>query len=259
VRGKLGKLPPKHNPKTLRFAKYLGDTILPAVQPKKAWEYVIPDEVWAQTMLGNDTVGDCTCAALGHILMAVSANTDRLIIPTTEQTLELYSAVTGYDPSKTQPDGTNPTDNGAAITDVLAYVQTNGLFGQKIIGWVQIDQTNRDHFALCVELFGAVDVGVQLPASAMSQFDSGQPWDVTADDGGIEGGHAIPYLGLGREGETCITWARRQPTGIPWFTKYADEAYGLVFEDWFDLTTGLSPSRFNRDALWADAQAIRSS
>jgi len=253
--GKLGKLAPKVHEKTLLFGNFLGDAIPPPAPPtKRAWEYGIPDSEWG--MYGNDQIGDCTCASKAHILMAVSANAGKLFVPTLDDVVSLYTNVTGYDPAQTQPDGSNPTDNGAVMTDVYAYMLAHGFAGRKILGWVQIDHTNRTHFEQCVELFGACDVGVQLPASAMNQFNAEQSFDVVEPDGGIEGGHCIPFLGYGSLGETCITWARRKPAGIPWFQKYCDEAYGLIWEDWFD-TTGVAPNHFNKDALWAALQALK--
>lgn len=245
---KLGKLPPKFHPKTLLLSKYLRDTPVPPPPTKRAWEYVIPADGWG--MFGNDTRGDCTCAAKAHILMAVTANNGHMVTPTLDQVIEMYSAVSGYDPV------TGANDNGAAMTDVNDYLLKNGLAGRKILGWVQINQSNREHFEQCVNLFGACDTGVQLPNSAMEQFNAGKPWDVVSDDGGIDGGHDVPYLGFGSQGETCITWAKEQPTGIPWFAKYVDEGYGIIWDDWFD-TTGVAPNHFNKDALWADLQALK--
>lgn len=74
-----------------------------------------PSDVWAQTMLGNDVVGDCTFASKGHQLMMVTANTGSILIPTTAQILAACSDLTGYDPSQTQPDGSNPTDQGNTL------------------------------------------------------------------------------------------------------------------------------------------------
>jgi hypothetical protein len=251
--GKLGKLPPKLNPKTLLFRNYQGTDPLPIPSVKKAWEYAIADDAWG--MFGNDAVGNCTCASKAHILMTVTANAGKIIIPTLADVMSMYSAVTGYDPTKTQPDGSNPTDNGAAMTDILNYMLTNGFAGRKILGWVQIDQTNRTHFEQCVELFGASDTGVQLPVSAVTQFNAGQNWDLVSPDGGIDGGHDVPYLGFGRAGETCITWAHRQPGNIGWFTTYCDEAYGIIWDDWFD-TNDVAPNHFKKDTLWADLKAL---
>jgi hypothetical protein len=246
--GKLGKLAPKPHPKTLLLSKYLRGGVLPPPSPLRAWEYVKPPISWG--MFGNDSIGDCTCAAKAHILMCVSANTGTLIVPTVDEVVAMYSAISGYDPV------TGNNDNGCAMTDVMDYLLKNGLHGRKILGWVQIDQANRTHFEQCVELFGACDVGFSVPQSAVDQFDSGQPWDIVDPDGGIVGGHDVPYLGYGRQGETCITWAKRQPTGIPFFAKYVDEGYGIIWEDWFDVNK-FAPNHFNQDQLWADLQALK--
>jgi|SRR5665213_258515 len=251
-RGKLGKKPPKFNAKTLDFARFLKAPVpLPPPLAKRAWEYKIPSNAWG--MYGNDTIGDCTCASKAHILMVVSANAGHLITPPLADVIEMYSAVSGYDPS------TGANDNGAAMTDVNDYLLSHGLSGRKVLGWVQIDQTNRTHFEQCVALFGACDVGVQLPNSAMTQFNNGEAWDIVKNDGGIDGGHDVPYFGYGSQGETCVTWAQLQPTGIPWFMKYVDEGYGIIWDDWFDTTTNMSPSHFDRDGLWFALQALKAS
>jgi len=56
------------------------------------------------TMLGNDAVGDCTIADCGHQEMLRTANVGAITIPTTEQVLTLYSAITGYNPSDPNSD-----------------------------------------------------------------------------------------------------------------------------------------------------------
>lgn len=255
IAGKLGKLAPKPHAFSLTFEHFLGaEPLVPNPSSKRAWEYVIADSAWG--MFDNDRIGNCTCASKAHIIMAVTANQGSLFTPTVEQVDALYSAVTGYDPSQTQENGYNPTDNGAVMTDVYDYIYKNGFAGRKLLGWVKIDHTNRIHFEQCVELFGACDTGVQLPNSAMQQFNADQNWDIVADDGGIDGGHCVPYLGYGSLGETCITWAHRQPCGIPWFQKYCDEAYGLIWEDWFD-TTDVAPNHFKKDELWNALQALK--
>lgn len=242
---KLGKLPPKHHPKTLSLASFLKSEGPASITPpkKRAWEYVIPDSQWG--MYGNDVKGDCTLASKAHIIMAVTANAGSLVVPDPAEIIGIYDRLTGG------------FDTGLAMTDVYDYWLANPIAGQKILGWMKIDHANREHFEVCVALFGACDVGVQLPSSAQQQFEQRRPWDVVPDDGGIDGGHDIPYLGYGSLGETCITWAARQPCGIPWLQKYADEAYGVILESWFD-TAGTAPSGLDRDALWNALQALKS-
>lgn len=251
-RYKLGKLAPKPNLKTIPFHKFLATDAPPPPPEKVYWEYKLP--VNNLRMLGNDTVGDCTCACVGHMIMNMTAHTGSILIPTDEEILAFYSAITGYDPSQTDSQGNNPTDTGAAITDVLARWQSDGITigGQvhKILGWMQFDHTNREQMAQVIYLFGAADCGVVLPNSAMDQFNAGQDWDVVADDGGEDGGHCIPAFGQGGAGVTFITWAKLQAARNAWPTKYLDEAYGVIAPDWFD-TTDVAPNHFDKDALWA--------
>ena len=49
-------------------------------------------------MMGNDKVGDCTCAAAGHLVMDWTANTGKEVVPSSQQIVAAYSAITGYNP-----------------------------------------------------------------------------------------------------------------------------------------------------------------
>ena len=67
---KLGKLAPKAHPKTLQFSRYLKAGAPPLPPAKVYWEYKVPVGAWQ--MFGNDTIGDCTCACIAHMLMLVT-------------------------------------------------------------------------------------------------------------------------------------------------------------------------------------------
>lgn len=244
---KLGKLAPKFNHRTLDFARYLKPTALAPPPSKTYWEYRVPSD-WK--MYANDTVGDCTCAAMAHLLMNWTAHTGAMVSPAIEEVLSIYSAITGYDPIS----GTN--DNGAAITDTLDYWHTHPLSGHKIDGWVQIDPTNLEHVKQAIYLFGGLDIGVQLPSSAMDQTDAHKAWDVLPDDGGLDGGHCIPLFGYGSAGTTAITWGARQQITWEWMQKYCDECYAIVSLDWLS-TSGIAPSHLDITALRADLQELR--
>jgi len=242
---KFGKLAPKFNKKTLSLSKYVGPLVS---VPKKLWrEYKIPVGGW--TMMANDTVGDCTCAAIGHMVMLFTAHTGTMVTPTDADVLAVYSAVTGYTPSDPS------TDQGAAITDILAYWQSTGIAGHKILGWVKI---GLDPAALqqAMYLFGAVDMGFNVPQSAMDQVNAGQDWDVVTPDGGIVGGHSVPLFGYGSKGYDCTTWGANQKLTTAFADAYMDEAYAVVTQDWIDAASGLAPNQFNLAALQADLKAI---
>lgn len=246
---KFGKLAPKKNSKTLRFTKYLSPAI-PA-PPEKVWrEYKVPPNLWG--MYGNDTIGDCTCACIAHMLMLVTSHTGTMVTPTKDEVIAAYSAVTGYDPK------TGLNDNGAAITDVLNYWMNTGISGHKILGWAAIDPTNITAVKQAIWLFGGVDIGVNLPNSAMNQFNSNQPWSILPNDGGIDGGHSIPNFGYGSEGTNCITWAQRQGMEWDWFQKYCDECYAVITQDWINQATKQTPSGFSLETLQADLAALKS-
>jgi hypothetical protein len=82
---KLGKHLPKFDKRTLLFGKYLTSALQP---PPPAVDYSKPVAVWP--MMGNDTYGDCTCAAAGHMVEEWTANTG------TEKTLSNTQILAAY-------------------------------------------------------------------------------------------------------------------------------------------------------------------
>lgn len=248
---KLGKGPVKPHPKTLQFEKYLTPDALagalPDVPARVFREYKVPENGWG--MYGNDTIGDCTCAAKAHIIMLMTAHTGKIFIPDPAEVIKMYSAISGYDPV------TGQNDNGCMMTDVLNYMQTTGLQGHKILGWAQVDHTSAIRLRQGVYVFGAVDTGFQVPQSAMDQFQAGQVW--TPEQGSpIQGGHDVPYFGDGRNGYSCLTWAKNQKLTNGFETAYTDEAYVLLTKDWLNNADGLAPNMLNLDALTADLKLI---
>jgi hypothetical protein len=250
---KFGKLAPKWNRKTLRLSDYIPGG-LPAAPEKVFREYKIPPAAWG--MMRNDQIGDCTCAAIAHMVMLFTAHTGALITPTDDQVVGVYSAVTGYDPAQTDDQGNNPTDQGAAITDILNYWQTTGIAGHKILGWAKIALTAAA-VREAMYLFGAVDIGFNVPQSALDQTDAGQAWAVVADDGGIQGGHSVPLFGYGDAGFDCTTWGANQKLTTGFAAAYMDEAYVVLTDDWLNATSGLAPNMLDLAALEADLAAVR--
>lgn len=241
--GKLGRLPRKEHPRTLKLSKYTAS--LP--EPSKAyWEYMVSN--WP--MMKNDTVGCCTCACAGHMIQNWTAHTFGMQVPSDADILAAYSAVSGYDPA------TGNNDNGAAITDVLSYWQGNGIGGRKILAWAEIDASNIDAVKQAVFLFGGVDIGFNVPQPAMDQFDAGQTW-TTIPNSAIEGGHSVPVLGYGSAGCTCVTWAKLQPMTWDFFKAYCDEAYAVITSDWLTAARTTPIAGLDLAALQADLAALK--
>jgi hypothetical protein len=243
----LGKLPPKHNDRTLSLQAYLKPKAKLPAKPNKLWrEFKVPE--WG--MYGNDVMGDCTVAAKAHTIMLMTAHTGKMVTPDPAAVMQAYIDLTGYDPA------TGANDTGCAMTDVLQYWQQKGIAGHKIIGWAQIDHTNIEQVKLAMYLFGVVDIGVQFPNSAMQQFNSGKAWRVLPDDGGIAGGHDVPLFGYGAAGASCVTWAKRQEMVWGWFKAYCDEAYCPISPDWIDKATSEAPNMLDMSALTADLKVL---
>ena len=241
--GKLGRLPRKENPRTLKLSKYLK---LDAAPSKVYWEYKNND--WP--MMANDSIGDCTCACAGHMIQNWTAHTYGMATPSDQDIIAAYSAITGYNPNDPS------TDQGAAISDVLNYWQQTGIAGHKILAWAEIDVTNIASVKLATFLFGGIDCGFNVPESAMNQFDAGQAW-TPVPDSPIEGGHSVPILGFGSEGATCITWAKRQPLTWDFFIQYFDEAYAVVTSDFLTSAQKSPIAGLDLATLEADLQALK--
>jgi len=120
---KLGRKPSRRDRRTLSFARYVSMRALPAAPPARDWAHPLTSPGWG--MFSNDRLGDCTCAAVGHYLQAMAANTGRPLSIAGADVIKMYSAVAGYDPER--PD----TDQGAEMLDVLRYMRSTGLCGYR--------------------------------------------------------------------------------------------------------------------------------
>lgn len=242
---KLGKLDKVEDPRTLMFAKYLPKKITPPLVPAAQVQRM--DQVAEWPMYENDRIGDCTCVGCGYsIILDSTIARGEVVMPSEADIVGLYNA-------------TGEGDTGRACLDVLKFWQQNGLAGQKLLAFCEINPQNTDHVKLAMQLFGQVYAGVALPTDAQAQVEQGC-WTVTRGPGaepGSWGGHCI-MLGdyTTRGGPVCATWTREQRMTWAWWNTYADEAYCLITEDWFDAN-GNAPGGFKMDALLKDLAEIQ--
>lgn len=231
----------------LQLSNYLKD--LPPAPEKVFREYKIPEDAWQ--MFGNNRIGNCTCAAVAHMIMLFTAHTGTIFIPDEKDIIAAYSAVSGYNPV------TGANDNGADLPTVLNYWMRTGIAGHKIAAWADIDPRNAEAQKHGIHIFGATYDAIMLPNSAMDQFSANQNWEFVQPDGGQDGGHCVPRFGYGSEGYACVTWAKDQKGGNAFWQQYLFESCVVITEDW--LKDGATPSGFNMDALVADIKAIKGS
>ena len=256
---KFGKAPARKGAVSFQFKDYFDPTKLPT-----------PPAVFGHFngfsdfhMLGNDQFGDCVWAGAAHEHMIWSTEGGRTRARfTVYDVLSDYSAVTGFDKSKTDAKGNNPTDNGTDMSLAASYRRKTGIRDatgarRKIDGYLALETGNWDQLVVAMYLFGAVGIGVQLPQSAMDQFDARKPWTVPWMKTRIVGGHYICGVGRDKNGNApIVSWGRTNPMTQKWYERFSDEAIC-----YFSLETlnqkGLSPEGYDADELRKHLEALR--
>lgn len=244
---RLGKHPKKHDNRNLKFAKYAAS--LPTPPNTVDWGTKVAS--WGEML--NSSLGDCTCAGAGHMIQAWTADNGAQIVPSDDDILTAYEAVSGYDPK------TGQNDNGAVELEVLNYWRNIGIAGHRINAYAEIEcsvSQTIQRLKEAIWLFGGVYTGVALPVSAQGQ----SVWDVPA--GGLGGngapggwgGHCVPLIAYDDSTFTCITWGARLKMTYAFVMAYMDEAYALLSPDW--VSNNPAPSGFDLAALTADLAAL---
>src|SRR5579885_56941 len=120
---KLGKRPARHDPRTLRLGDYLLPR-LPTPKPRVDYTTKVPAGQWG--MMANDKIGDCTCAAAGHMIEEWTAwSKPKMIVPADRDIVRAYSAITGYDPKDPATDQ-GPTSSTCSSIGVSKGLPATG-------------------------------------------------------------------------------------------------------------------------------------
>jgi hypothetical protein len=253
---KLGKQPARHDPRTLLFATYV-TAAMPAPPPNLnlTTKMKVP---WG--MMDNAQVGDCTCAAAGHLMMEWTSNAQsKIFTPSDAQIIAAYSAITGYNPK------TGANDNGAQEIDVLNYWRQTGIAGHKIQAYVALEPSNHTHIIDGTWIFGGSYIGLALPKSAQSQTSNKQIWSVPpggpVGDGapGSWGGHAVPVVAYDSRSLTVVTWGTLQTMTWGFWAAYCDEAYAILSPDFLKQKgrQSVTPDGFNLAQLQEDLADLK--
>ena len=216
----LGKLPAQPARPHLKLSAVLRERL--AAPPASAdWQ---ADSIqWP--MYANDSIGDCTCAGVGHMVNQLTFyGSGTEVVPTEAHVVAMYSAITGYNPKKPS------SDTGAYCQDVLKYWRTTGLEGHKIVAYASLDVSNLTEIKQAISAFGTVYIGLNFPGSAMDQFDNGEVWDVVKG-ARVEGGHCVIVGAYGSGKLGLITWGAETAMTEAFWRKYVDEAWVVLDAD----------------------------
>ena len=209
-------------------------------------------------MFGNDTCGDCAWAAAAHGELLVTANTGKIIMPTTQAVIADYSKATGYDPNAPlNAKGENPTDQGTDPTEMSKWVRDNTCFGDKVIATAHIDPRNLNHQKWAGIFLGPMILGYNLPYDAETQFNAGLPWTkhfMQRLRQGL-GGHAVTWITNDKRGVQTMCWGRKQWAEWAWHKDNIMEIEVWVMENW-TRQNGKSPYGQAANELIADLQAV---
>lgn len=225
---------------------------------------LIPDTAaWHQAvrqypMLHNDQCGDCTCAAVYHMMQTWEANSGGSSwLPTDQQALALYSIVGGWP----------AMDNGALESEVLGWWVEHGMPFDPAKAAVQmaycrLGPHDLDWLRYAIATFGGAYVGLALPRTAQAQCDVGGAWDVVSTASqrmiaaGSWGGHAVNLTGYDKSGFWCVTWGELQYITDAFMAAYCDEAYALISSDWLNARN-VTPTGLDMGALMRDMDLIK--
>jgi len=206
--------------KTMAKAFLLHDFLSTLPTPPPVLDNTAGITVWGEFL--NDNLGDCTCATCGHMIQSWTAVSGSEVTVSDSAVLTEYEQACGYNPSDPS------TDQGGVISNVLDYFRDTGVGGYKISAHAEVNLTQL-RVQQAVEVFGAVDLGIQLPISAQNQI--GSVWDFvnnTPDQPGGWGGHSVPVVKYDATGVWVVTWGALQQATWRWFMYYVDEGHAAI-------------------------------
>jgi hypothetical protein len=237
---RFGKHPPKKDYRTLRFKTYLTAAVAP---PPPSYN-VLTDRVYPKLgttdptqlfpMDGNDTLGDCTIAALGHSETVFRGMLGTKKIMTKTAAVKLYMHLTGG------------VDSGLNELDVLNYWRQHPVAGDKIVNYVSVSPKDHTHVQQAIKMFGGVYLGFQVQQGCEDQFNAHQPWTpapLTND------GHAVYAVAYDQQQLTVLTWGNTQQATWAWWDECVDEAYAILPPEARDpgFVTGFDFAQLEKD------------
>lgn len=208
---------------------------------------------------GPPALGDCVAAGMLHAAQLHMANAwASSWQPSDQQAVDVYSAISGYDPATGQP------DNGADPNKAFSWwTQTGmdlGLQARNVVLPLVLDVANTEHLSLATELLGFVGLCLNLPAS-MEDADNDVmdvPPSGVASAAGMPGGMGAHFVVSGRYAggaRYVISWGHEWEITPAFLAAYGIGAYSGFSPAWVD-DMGISPEGISRAALMQDLQRL---
>jgi hypothetical protein len=224
----------------------------PVPQTPASIDYTAPAASVIANVEGNDKYGDCVEAEEAHFIGVVTgAGEGTLYSYTPEQTLALYTALTGFNPNDPS------TDQGTDPVACLNYFTQNAYAdGSKLAGWAMGDANDQALTQYGLDTFGNAKAWLGLPDALVQNMPtaSGFVWDTSLGGADNANGHCVGFGGYTEQGVIVMTWGM---TGIitwdalaSWCVPAAGGGIAhRVTSDWINRASGNSPTGLNLAAL----------
>lgn len=240
MRFRLGKNPKRVDKRTLQFGRYLLPSLPP---PPQAIDWTKAVTIpWG--MMLNNLMGDCTCAAAGHLILTWTANANPPAVVVPDAAIQTaYSAVDGG------------VDRGADMLTVLNYWKATGIGGNVVSSFMEVSPQSQVEVENAIAVFGGCYLGVALPDAVLHGDELANSWTQTYGPPNQNNGHCIPLVGYSTVGPVCVTWGTVKQMSWEFLKMYGDEAYAILSPQWVNAG-GQSPEGINLTALQADLAEV---
>jgi hypothetical protein len=254
---KLGRTARAHDPRIPHLSALLAGKTLPPPPASVDYTKGLPANLG---MMLNDTLGDCTCAAVYHAIQVWTFNASLGKSIDTEPDIDvekLYELACGYNP-KTPGEG--PGGNEQHVLKYLlkkgAPTGAAGKTSNKIAAFVEVDPRNVDDVKRTINDCGLAYIGFNVPANIMPpNAEPPAVWTVDPSNSKIIGGHAVVLAGYDANGARLISWGGYYTMTWPFFAKFVDEVYAIADQDWVNAT-GKTPGGISLTILEQQMQAL---
>jgi hypothetical protein len=253
---KLGRKPAVADPRVPFLAKLTAAKELPTPPLVSDWYAAV--DGWG--MLGNDAVGDCVEACIGHATLVFTSYAGEVRQPTTDEAIALYSAITGYkadDPA---------TDNGTVILGpggaMEYWIRTGVTFGgaeSKATAYARVSiASDCLWIRQAIEIFGGVMLGIILPQNVVADTTVPFVWDDPS--GPVAGGHCVWLCGYDFSGSSpwfdLVSWGQRYRMTQKFLEGTFEEAVAIYDPDSLNAR-GVTGADFDPEQLLGFMQTIR--
>ncbi len=255
---KLGRLAREHDPRVPHLSALLAGKTLPAPPASVDYTKGMPQNLG---MMLNDTLGDCTCAAVYHAIQVWSFNASGNIDTEPDGDVEkLYELACGYNP---KVPGEGPGGNEQHVLKYLlsrgAPTGPTGSSTNKIAAFVEVDHRITDDVKRTINDCGVAYIGFNVPDYIMpAGQDPPAVWDYKPSQANakIVGGHAVVLAGYDANGARVISWGQYYTMTWAFFGKWVDEVYAIADQIWIDAK-GTTPGGLSLTQLEAQMQGLK--